>query len=192
MTTPLDSPFDLPFDAPPGGAPDVIHAIADGSGPPPYHVRDQEARILALPPCEVAPADRAALAPVAFHPYPATIWLPAPESTEPTEVPDATWQGWDWPTDDGLVIGAGRDEQLPGLYALEGYGPDARRAEIAGRPVSVWRYGSVGETGVRRHRAIVAGFLDDATRLHADIFARSPAARDALLAALLTLAPRGR
>jgi len=182
--------FDPPPEPASGAGADMIHYVSDGSGPPPWHVRDQEARILALPPCAAPPANRAGLTPVALGPYPATLWLPDPAAAEPMEVPDATWQGWDWPSGDSLTLSAHRMPGLPGLYALEGYAPGTCRAALAGRPVSVWRWSQEDADGTLHHRAVVGGFLDDATAFYAGVVAGSPEGRDALLAALLTLAPR--
>ena len=183
-----------PSGPPPDDRPDVIVFTFDGSGPPPFHVRDQEALVAALPPCAVAPADRARLAPVAFGPYPATVWLPDAGAAEPADVPEGTCQGWEWLDGAFLSIMVHRHAGLPGLYALVGYAPDACRAELAGRPVAVTLAppGSPEPDGsgvTADHRAQVGGYLDDHTSVWADVAAPTAAGRDRLLAALFTLTP---
>ena len=164
-----------------------VHAVDDGSGPPPYHVRDQERLHAARAPCELPPAARAALTPVRLTPYPATVWLPAPKTIEPEEVPDADWQGWHWPSGGHISLMVYRTPELPGLNALEGPGAGACRAIVGGRPMLVARR-DPDDTG-RTFRAWVDGFLSDTTRLWACAGAESAAERDALLAALLTFTP---
>jgi hypothetical protein len=173
----------------------AVELVADGSGPPPFHVRDQEARIAALPPCGVAPADRAGLTPVALAPYPATLWLPAPESAEPLDVPPDV-QAWEWPDGAQLHVMVTSTPELPGLFALVGYAPGACRAELAGRPVAVTLVppGAPEPDGsgvTDGYRAQVDGYLDDRASVWAEVDAPTAAARDRLLAALLTLTADG-
>ncbi len=192
MTSPFrEPPFDGPlFDGPPETWPDRIVFICDGSGPPRWHVRDQEALIRALPPCAVVAADPATLTPVRLRIHAATIWLPEAELTEDADVPDdGTYQGWWWPQGDALSLQLFGRSDLPGLRSLEGCGERASHALLAGRPMSVDRYAEVDDDGAELHRAVVGGFLDDLTTLHADVIADSPERRDLLLAALLTLRP---
>jgi hypothetical protein len=188
MTAPLEGPL---FDGPPETWPDRIVFISDGSGPPRWHVRDQEALIRALPPCAVVAADRATLTPVGLRIHAATIWLPEAELIEPDDEPDDAPQreGWHWSSGDALSLQTGGRRGMPGLHSLDGHGPDDEHALLAGRPVSVHRYSEVDEDGTECHRAVVGGFLDDLTTLHADVIADSPERRDLLLAALLTLRP---
>jgi hypothetical protein len=177
-----------PLDEPSGRQPDRMVYITFGGGPPHWHVRDQEARIRALPPCPVLPADRADLEPVRLRPYAATLWLPDPRRAEPTEVPDETTiQGWRWPSGDSLHLMTYGNPELPGLRAIEVYGSEACRALLAGRPVSVERRAEVTDRGTAFHLAVVSGFLDERTHVHVDVIAGTAERRDALLAALLTL-----
>ena len=178
-----------------------VNAVSDGSGPPPWHVRDQEARIRALTPCEVARADRAALAPARLATYPATIWLPAEARAEADEAgdrppeTDAAGAGgyvevdaWEWPNGDTLLLMITTSPGLPGLHALLGYAAEDRHALVGGRALRVRRYAWTSEAETV-HYAVVDGHLDDLHEIYGNVHAATPEARDALLALLLTLTP---
>ncbi len=178
-----------------------IEAVSEG-GPPAFHVRDQDARIRALPPCEIVAAERSALLPVRLETHPATIWLPAdarPEAdTEDDDGPDAAdgdarsyaeVESWEWPDGDSLLVWISGSPDLPGLHALPGYGAEDRCADMGGRPVRVRRYAQPSDSGQVVHYALVDGHVDDRHALHACVRAATAEARDAILAVLLTLTP---
>jgi hypothetical protein len=177
------------------GRPEKILFVADGSAPARYHVRDQEAFTGALPPIPVTPADRAALTPVRLGAYPATLWLPSPDTAEPLEGPDPPRsQGWEWPSGEWLMLVLWPRPELPALHAVSGYPAGAVGVRVAGRPMAVEvphpdpaGSGEVAD-GAARFAYTVSGYLDDATHLWVDLDAPTPAQRDHLLAALLTLA----
>jgi hypothetical protein len=172
---------------------DAVNAVTEGSGPPPFHIADQERLHAALPPCDVSAADRATLTAVRLRAFPATVWLPAPATAEPMELPEladgTVWQGWEWPSGASLLLDLHPDAALPGLHFLEGALPGAQCAVVDGRPMRVDRR-DPDETG-RDFRAWMRGFLDAQAgvqaRCSAAVAAPSAAERDALLAALLTL-----
>ena len=166
----------------------MINTVQDGDDPPAYHVRDEEARIATLVPCELAPLARAELTPVALGPYAATLWLPSPELAEATEVPDATWQGWEWRSGGSIMLYAQRDPELPGVHALTLPNSSMSHVIVAGRPMRVRRFGP-GDPAWRGdgHVAEVRGFLDDRTNFWAQVEAPTAERRDLLLAALCTL-----
>jgi hypothetical protein len=170
---------------------DAVNAVANGGGPPRFQVADQERLHAALPPCDVPAADRATLTAVRLRAFPATVWLPAPATAEPMELPEladgTVWQGWEWPSGASLLLDIHPDAALPGLHALEGPLPGARCALVDGRPMRVDRR-EPDETGGDYH-AWLLGFLGGRTRCFAAVAAPTAAVRDALLAAVLTLAP---
>ncbi|GLC24918.1 hypothetical protein [Roseisolibacter agri] len=178
-----------------------IEAVSEG-GPPAFHVRDQDARIRALPPCEIAPAERPALVPVRLETYPATIWLPAAARPEADTEDDggsdaangdtrayAEVESWEWPDGGSLLVWISGSPELPGLHALPGYRPEDRCADIGGRPVCVRRYGRPSASGRADHYAVVDGHVDELHTLYARVLAATAEARDAMLAVLLTLTP---
>lgn len=169
----------------------AIHAVADGSDPPAFNVRDQEWRYKALPLCDLQAAGRGALTSVRLAAFATTVWVPSPGAAEPMEVPEpaggSEWQGWEWPSGASLLIDMDRDPLLPGLHALSGGVPGSQRATVAGRPMQVDRR-DPDETG-RDFRGWVQGFLTDQLRVYAAVAARSADERDALLSAVLTLTP---
>lgn len=164
-----------------------MSASDDASGPAPSHIRDQERYTQALPVCVLPTLARQHLGRVSLVPCAATMLLPGLETASAMEVPDETWQGWEWPNGDSVLLGAHRDPELPGLRALHPV-PGECRMEIAGRPMAI----ALSQVDVpigTRHVAHVNGFLDDATRFFACIVSRTSESRDALLAALSTLEP---
>ncbi len=168
-----------------------IHVVSDGTQPPAFHVRDQERRDGALPPCELAPADRSQLSPVRLASCPATLWLPAVEVTAPMDVPPrtpaGTPQGWEWPSGAWLYLAIDTDPLLPDLHALTGGAADAQCAVVAGRPMRLERRGPT-EPGAD-HGGWVQGFLGERLQFFAQVSAPSAAERDALLCAVLTVTP---
>jgi hypothetical protein len=164
---------------------DYVSASDDGSGPPPSHIRDQERFTEALPLCVLPTLVRQHLGRVTLVPYAATMLLPGLETASAMAVPDATWQGWEWPNGDSVLLGAHRHPELPRLRALHPV-PGECRVEIAGRPMAI----ALSQVDVpigTRHVAHVNGFLDDATSFFACVVSRTSESRDALLAALSTL-----
>jgi hypothetical protein len=173
---------------PPPDTWDILVAESDGSGPPEYHVRDEVRVLAALAPCVVPPVADGVLSPVAFGPRSGTLWLPDAAAAEPDEVPDATWQGWTWPTGDSVALFASRDPWLPGLHTITRLDASLRRVTVAGRPMRLRRFGP-GDPAYagEGYAAEVHGYLDDATSFWAMINAGTPERRDLLLAALCTL-----
>jgi hypothetical protein len=167
---------------------EMINTVQDGDGPPAYHVRDEEARIATIVPCALAPLVRAELTSVALGPYAATVWLPSLELAEAKEVPDATWQSWEWPSGESILLYAQRDPELPGVHALTLPNSSMCHVIVAGRPMRVRRFGP-GDPAWRGdgHVAEVHGFLDDRTSFWAQLEAPTAERRDLLLAALCTL-----
>lgn len=179
-----------------------VDAVSDGSGPAPWHVRDQQARIRELPPCEVAPAVRDALTPVRLETYPATIWLPAearaqaddardqpPAADAPVAGSHVEVDAWEWPNGDTLECMISTSPGLPGLHALTGYTAADRHAVVGGRPLRVRRHAYTFGEGATVYFAVVDGHLDDLHEVYGNVHATTPEARDALLAVLLTLTP---
>ena len=164
---------------------DLIQTVSDGSGPPPFHIRDQEARYAALPSHPVLPADRDALTPVPLATWPATVWLPGPEAATPMESSGPEWQGWEWPSGASVLFILAEDDRLPGLWSLSIVGDGEWQARVAGRPMRV-REAEHADPQLG-FSAWVEGFVDERTSLFAHANAPSAVERDALLAAVLTI-----
>ena len=172
-------------------APVSGYIVQDGSGPAPFRVADQERLAAALPACRLAALRDRAPAAVRLRPpgaRGATLRLPDAGAAADGDVPDSTWQAWDWPDGATLVVSVHRRPVLPGLYGLEGPGPGGCRLWVAGRPMSVGFRAEPARRGTRYH-ASVSGFLDDTTDFFAGVTASSEGRRDPLLAAVGTLAP---
>ena len=165
-------------------AADYVHAV----DVIPVHRREQLRFDAALPLCEVGPADRAMLREVALAPIAGRLWLPDPERGRAVDVPDGSWQGWEWPDESRLLLMAYRAPELPMLASLAPGGPSSRRAIVAGQLMHVRR--CVPDDGVYvgdGYAADVQGILGEQTRFWAQVVAPTLERRDALLAALLTV-----
>jgi hypothetical protein len=179
---------EIDWDAVDWDAVDYVHAC----GVTLVHRREQLLLDGALPPCEVAPADRATLREVMLAPIAGRLWLPEPEAGSAMDGPDGSWQGWEWPDGSWLLLMAYRDPQLPMLASLAPGGSSSRRAVVAGQQMHVRR--CVPGDGVYvgdGYAADVQGILGEQTRFWAQVVAPTVERRDALLAALLTMEVSG-
>jgi hypothetical protein len=175
-----------------------VNAVSGGSGTPHWHVRDQQARILELPPCTLAAADRRALAPARLATYPASIWLPAAarreandETDGPSAGPSVEVEEWEWPNGDTLVLMITTSPDLPGLHALIGYDTEDERVTVGGRPMRLRRLARSEAVGRSDHSAVVDGHLDDRHDFYGLVRAATPESCDELTALLLTLTVDG-
>jgi len=104
------------------------------------------------------------------------------------DVPDSTWQGWDWPAGDAVLLQVERESDLPQLSQL--IEPDDSWCQllIANRPAGVCLLApGDGRWTASDFAAEVHGFIDDASRFWAQVRSSTSAGRDTLLGALATL-----
>jgi hypothetical protein len=154
----------------------------------PHHIRDEERLIAELPACSLRPIACDSADERHLSTYPATLWIPALGTAEVMEVPEPTWNGWEWACDTSLLIHVDRDPHLPRLSNLTAAMPSDSQALVGGRPMRVRPLapGDPGWAG-KEFAGLVLGFLDEATRFWAQAVAPTEVTRDALLAAVLTL-----
>jgi hypothetical protein len=168
---------------------DIANAASDGTEEPAFDIGDQEAVYRSLPSCLLPPLSLDRHERVALTCFPATLFLPSPESAEPTEVPDVMWQGWDWRSGDAMLLMILVEPELPKLRAITNAHATMCHAIIAGRPMGIRRLapGDPGWFG-DCYAAEVYGFVNDSTEFWAQVRSLTAAGRDLLLAAVASLA----
>lgn len=163
--------------------------VSSGDAPHrPHHVRDEQALIDALPPCELPSVSQAIATRVELATYRSAQWIPVLDATEVMEVPEPAWQHWEWGPWESLLVHVYRDPHLPLLGNLSVREPRDCKLMVAGRAMRVRRYapGDSGWAG-EGFTGAVSGFLDESTSFWAQSVAPSESRRDALLGVVGTL-----
>ena len=166
----------------------IVNASPGGNPQFPYHVRDEQALIDQLPPCELPTVSQASATRAELATYPAALWIPELEAAEVMEVPEPAWQHWEWGPWEWLLVHVSRDPHLPLLGNLSLREPTDCQLMVAGRAMRVRRYApGDGAWAGEGFAGGVSGFLDEATSFWAQAVAPSESRRNALLGTIGTL-----
>lgn len=160
----------------------------DGSPDPQWSIRDEEEGFRALQLCRLPAVNIPEAREILLTCIAGRMRLPLAEHAMPIEVPDASWQGWDWPSGDSILMQVERDPLLPRLSRMVVPGEGWCRLAIADSPMGVRRISPEDPAWRGKcYAAEIFGFIDETARFWGQVRSQTEAGRDELLAALCTI-----
>jgi len=141
-----------------------------------------------LPPIALPALDTPLSGEVQLTCIPGTIRLPATETAKAMDVPEESWQGWQWPSGDQLLLLINRDIHQYTTGFMHSTGTTAELIYVAGAPMVAWRSShEVRERATIVYQAEINGFFDAKTAFWAQVASTDAGRRDLLIASVATI-----